>query len=191
MYFAFFAILGPLGLVIAYIHFLLHANLLTMNVMRFTQLNNGVFHRTLERNGFQYFITRASQNPPPKRYYIPMDTAYFWLDALPWDMAKAVLTIIATVFLLLISSVPIMGPILFNVLISPFIGRIYFTTYLRLKKFNNKQRKSRFYEKFGQYTAFGMVAGLLETIPVISSITFVSNSIGSALWAIEDMTDPI
>lgn len=186
VYLALLAFLGPLGLALAYIHFLLQSNMLTMMVLRTTQLNNPLFDETLEHNGKEAFVKEAIQKAAlPVRYYVPFNTYYFWFNYLPWKIAEYTLGFGVLATLLLISFIPIFGPILFNALISPFIARIYFSRFLRLKRLDNKQRNDEFYLNFGTYLSFGFTAGQLEILPFVSGFTYSSNMVGSGLLAIK------
>ncbi|CUS20772.1 LAQU0S01e14312g1_1 [Lachancea quebecensis] len=188
MYLACFAFLGPLGLAVAYVQFLLQSNMLTMMVMRTTQLNNPLFDECLERNGKEAFVKAALQKPTlPVRFYVPFNTYYFWFNYLPWRIAIYTISFFSIVALLSISFIPIAGPIMFNALISPFIARIYFSRFLRLKKLDNKQRNDEFYLNFGTYVSFGFVAGQLEVLPFVSGFTYSSNMVGSGLFAIKTL----
>ncbi|CEP63992.1 uncharacterized protein LALA0_S09e07184g [Lachancea lanzarotensis] len=185
VYLALLAFCGPIGFAIAYLHFLLHSNMLTMLVVRFTQLNNTLFDLTLTHNGKDVFVKRALDSPTlPIRYYIPMNTYYFWFNHLPWRLTVHFIQFIALLTLLLISLIPILGPITFNALISPFIARLYFSRFLRLKKLDNKRRDDEFYFNLGLYISFGFVAGQLEIIPFVSGLIYSSNSVGGGLCAI-------
>ncbi|SCU84827.1 LANO_0C02476g1_1 [Lachancea nothofagi CBS 11611] len=186
VYLALLAFLGPIGFAIAYLHFLLHSNMLTMMVMRFTQLHNSLFDLALVHNGKEIFVKTAIQSPTlPKRYYVPLNTYYFWLNYLPWRIFIFGFGFTVLIVLLLISFIPIIGPFIFNALISPFIARIYFSRFLRLKKLDNKQRNDEFYFNFGTYVSFGFVAGQLEILPFVSGLIYSSNSVGGGLFAIK------
>lgn len=93
----------------------------------------------------------------------------------------------AIIALLLVSFVPIVGPLIFSAMISPVVSRIYFSHYLRLKKLSNRDREARFYSNFGSYVSFGFVAGQLEALPLFAGIAYCSNAIGVALMATEEM----
>ncbi|KAK5778997.1 hypothetical protein RI543_003617 [Arxiozyma heterogenica] len=69
---------------------------------------------------------------------------------------------------------------------APYIGRIYLTKILRLQKLNNLQRKEYFYTYLGMFASFGVTAGLLETIPLLSGICLSTNYIATSLWLMDN-----
>ncbi|SCU80264.1 LAME_0B02256g1_1 [Lachancea meyersii CBS 8951] len=185
VYLALLAFCGPIGFAIAYLHFLLHSNMLTMMVMRFTQLNNSLFDLTLTHNGKEVFVKTAIESPTlPIRYYIPMNTYYYWFNHLPWRFTVHMIQFTVLLTLMVISLIPILGPIFFNALISPYIARMYFSRFLRLKKLDNRRRDDEFYFNFGLYVSFGFMAGQLEILPFVSGLIYCSNSVGGGLCAI-------
>ncbi|SCU96494.1 LAMI_0F06744g1_1 [Lachancea mirantina] len=190
VYLAILGVLGPLGLVLAYLHFLLHANMLSMMIMRMSQLNVPLFFKTLQNKKKDAFINRAlHSSQTAKRFYIPMNTGYYWLNYMPWRIVVYSITSGVVITLVLLSFVPILGPAIFSAAISPVISRIYFSKYLRLKKLDNRERQSRFYAKFGGYSAFGFVAGQLETLPIVSGLIYSSNMVGVGLLAEKELDE--
>lgn len=188
IYIAILALLGFGGLAVAYVHFLLHGNMLAMMILRMSQMNYDLEDLALRRHGREFFVQQAIQNtPPPTRLYTPKNTVYFWLNYLPWRLTVYTCWGFAIIALLLVSFVPIVGPLIFSAMISPVVSRIYFSHYLRLKKLSNRDREARFYSNFGSYVSFGFVAGQLEALPLFAGIAYCSNAIGVALMATEEM----
>ncbi|AMD19316.1 HBR415Cp [Eremothecium sinecaudum] len=172
-------ILGPAGIAIAWVHMLLHTNNLTMMVLRMTQVSRYSLRNALKINGN---IEVLEDPPVPVKLFYPVDTPYFWMNHFPWKTVEYTAGATVMGILLLISAIPVIGPVLFNILIAPFVTRIYLAKYLRLKGFNNLQREERFYDNFGQYLAFGLVASCLEIVPILAGVTFATNNVAIALW---------
>ncbi|AGO11888.1 AaceriADR122Cp [[Ashbya] aceris (nom. inval.)] len=172
-------ILGPAGIVMAWLHMLLHTNNLAMMVLRMSQVSRYTLKNALKVNGNIELL----ENPPvPVKLFYPLDTPYFWMNHFPWKMLEYMAGAFTMVVLILVSAIPVFGPVFFNILISPFVTRLYLAKYLRLRGFNNIQREERFYDNFGQYVAFGLVATCLEIPPFLSGITYATNNIAIALW---------
>lgn len=180
VYTALFAIFGPTGLILAWIHSFMQTNLLTMMFMRVCHINNHLAVTTFKRNGYENYF-----NKDPIRYYVPISSIYFWTFYLPLKLVKYFIGFITLVGLLVISSIPLIGPPMFHLLVSPFIAKVYFSKSLRLKGLNNIQRYNGFFEHFGQYYAFGISASALENFPIFTGFALCTNTISGALWAIE------
>ena len=182
LYIAFFAVLGPLGFVLAVIHSLLQANVLTMMFIRLSHFPSKSVNYCLELNcGGDWSVPQTIT----VRYYIPLGCYYFWLVHLPLKVAKMVVTAIILVIMMGISSLPIVGPILFHLIIAPFITRIYLSRMLRLKGYNDDEISAFFARHLGAYTSFGIMAGAIETIPVIAGLAVSTNMLGATLMGLE------
>ena len=180
VYTALFAIFGPPGLLVAWVHAILQANLLTMMFMRLCHFNNNLITITIKSSGF-----KKGFNKRPIKYYVPINTVHFWTFHLPWKFFKYFMGFLTLVVLLVISSIPLIGPLLFNFLVSPFIAKVYFSKILRMKGLSNTARSDEFFDHYGQYCAFGLTAGFLENLPIVSGFTLCTNTIGGALWGID------
>ncbi|QLL34056.1 hypothetical protein HG536_0F03810 [Torulaspora globosa] len=180
VYTALFAIFGPPGLLLAWTHAILQTNLLTMMFMRLCHFNNELTFITLQASGF-----KKGFNKKPIKYYVPINSVYFWTFHLPWKSLKYFMGFVSLVLLLVVSSIPLIGPLIFTFLISPFIAKIYFSKILRLNGLSNIQRNDEFFDHYGQYCAFGIVAGFLENFPILAGFALCTNTIGGALWGID------
>lgn len=155
MYTAFLIVLGPIGLFIAIFHSFLQANVFTLLFMRLSHFNNHLVEVCLEKNGLEENLSEVK----PIKYYVPINSIYFWAYYFPFKLVKYMLGLSVLFVLLVISFFPLIGPILFHILISPFITQIYFTKVLRLQNFDNIQRRENIYLHAGQYASFGFLAG--------------------------------
>ena len=136
-------------------------------------------------------LTKATSGPVSYTHLdvykrqVPVNSVYFWAYYFPFKLVKYILGLIVLLALLFVSFFPLVGPILFHILISPFIAQIYFSKVLRLQKFNNLQRRENFYLHAGQYASFGLLAGLIESVPVLAGFAISTNTIGSVLLNID------
>ncbi|CCK70219.1 Lds1p KNAG_0D04790 [Huiozyma naganishii CBS 8797] len=181
LYAAFFALLGPLGLVLAGVHSVLHANMLTMMFMRLAHISNPAVLDCI--NGPQGIIDFRPD--VPVRYYVPFMTWYFWLYHMPLRASQMVLGLIVLLVLLAVSSFPLLGPVMFTVIVSPWIAKIYLSKLFRMDGLSKRDRENHFVEHMGFFVSFGLAAGLLEVLPILSGFVLTTNSIATALWFID------
>lgn len=180
-YFGLFMGLGPIGVALASLHSILHCNMLVMMFMRFTQQKNDIITDCIH----QYNFTTFKQQQPIK-YYFPKSSKEFWFFHLPKQTAKYLVGSCVLLTLFNISFIPIIGPVTFNLIVSPVIGKIYFSKLLRLQGYSNIQRDDLFFKHLGFYTSFGITIALLESIPIVSGFVITTNTIGTAMWLIEN-----
>ncbi|KAJ6780867.1 hypothetical protein PWT90_01909 [Aphanocladium album] len=79
--------------------------------------------------------------------------------------------------------VPIVGTVAFVFLQGRSRGRMVHERYFQLKKWSNSQRSSWVDTHVGAYTSFGLVATVLEMVPIINIFFTYTNTVGAALWA--------
>lgn len=181
--------LGPLGLLVAWVHMFLHTNMLTMMSIRMSQMNTFTMSQALKLRKIEQGVVASeiqTGTDQPVKYYYSVWSRYYLLNHLPWKMGEYLLGFAVLCVLLAFSAIPIVGPIGFNVLVSPVITRIYWAPYLRFRNVNNLEREQRFYKNFGHYTAFGATAALVESIPVVSAFAYAAHAIAICDWAQEE-----
>ncbi|SCU84802.1 LANO_0C02432g1_1 [Lachancea nothofagi CBS 11611] len=184
------ATLGPIGFVIVHIQWLLQSNALAItltNILIAPVFANSIFDAVLAKLGHAEFLENAKKLPVTPSKVISWKSLDYWLIVLPGKIITLKIKIATTIFLSLLSLIPVIGPTLVNQLLSPKRGFSYSRRLYVLKNLSSGQIKDKFYEHLGQYTAFGMMAGLLELIPVMSIITIPSNLIAGALWASNEL----
>ena len=182
-------VLGPIGLVIAWGHMFLHTNMLTMMTIRLSQLSSFTMFQGMRLRGLNVRISDDTNHKPVK-YYYPMASTYYFFNHVPWKLLEYTVGFGTLCILLLISCIPILGPFIFHLMISPFIARIYWAPYLKYCRVDNLQRESRFYLHLGEYTAFGMVTGQVETWPLVSALAYTAHALAICQWA-QDSSIPI
>ncbi|PFH58472.1 hypothetical protein XA68_13630 [Ophiocordyceps unilateralis] len=79
--------------------------------------------------------------------------------------------------------IPVVGTAMFLFLQGRNRGKLVHGRYFQLKKWSASQRSHWLDEHIGPYTAFGLVATLLEMIPLASIFFTFTNTVGAALWA--------
>ncbi|KFH46500.1 Regulator of rDNA transcription protein-like protein [Hapsidospora chrysogenum ATCC 11550] len=91
--------------------------------------------------------------------------------------------------------IPVVGTGIFIFLQARGRGQGVHDRFFQLKKWSSSQRSDWLEKHVGPYTAFGLVATLLEMVPVASMFFTYTNAVGAALWAAdidandESMTD--
>ncbi|KAH7316465.1 hypothetical protein B0I35DRAFT_479306 [Stachybotrys elegans] len=78
--------------------------------------------------------------------------------------------------------IPVVGTAVF-ILLQGNRGQSVHDRYFQLKKWSNSQKNDWLSKHAGPYTGFGLVATLLEMIPLASIFFTYTNAVGAALWA--------
>ena len=79
--------------------------------------------------------------------------------------------------------IPVVGTVLFIGLQGKRTGPFLHSRYFELKGMSRNQREQFVEERRGAYTGFGVVATLLEMVPVVGIFFAFTNTVGAALWA--------
>ncbi|KAH0529088.1 hypothetical protein TsFJ059_003882 [Trichoderma semiorbis] len=79
--------------------------------------------------------------------------------------------------------IPVVGTITFIFLHGKHRGNVVHSRYFTLKNWSESQRTQWLNNHTGAYASFGVVATLLEMIPVASIFFSYTNTVGAALWA--------
>lgn len=89
--------------------------------------------------------------------------------------------------------IPVVGTAAFIFLHGKHRGNIVHSRYFQLKNWSDSQRAQWINTHSGAYASFGVVATLLEMIPVVSVFFSYTNTVGAALWAadIESQNNPM
>ncbi|KAK6451011.1 hypothetical protein ACSS6W_002307 [Trichoderma asperelloides] len=89
--------------------------------------------------------------------------------------------------------IPVVGTAAFIFLHGKHRGNIVHSRYFQLKNWSDLQRAQWINTHSGAYASFGVVATLLEMIPVVSVFFSYTNTVGAALWAadIESQNNPM
>ncbi|KFY34958.1 hypothetical protein V494_06333 [Pseudogymnoascus sp. VKM F-4513 (FW-928)] len=91
--------------------------------------------------------------------------------------------IIRYVMYLPLNFIPVVGTITFLFLQGRSRGTYAHSRYFQLKKMSASSQNKFVEQNAGPYTAFGIVASLLEMVPVASIFFSFTNTVGAALWA--------
>lgn len=79
--------------------------------------------------------------------------------------------------------IPVVGTFIFIILQGKRNGPAAHQRYFQLKEWNKGQRETHIEQNRGGYTAFGVVAFLLEMVPFANLVFAFTNTVGAALWA--------
>ncbi|CAD6644780.1 HN1_G0037220.mRNA.1.CDS.1 [Saccharomyces cerevisiae] len=188
-------LLGPLGVILVHIQWILQTNVLTAFVCRtlvLTHITNQIFDISLVLQDQDEFLNEVKVLPKPQKPHRKIDepdavrnfntikgSRIFKIPKLLFRMFFKVSNFTS---LTLLSLIPIVGPILANQLMAPKRTFTYLQRYFLLKGFSKKQAKDFQYEHYASFICFGMSAGLLELIPFFTIVTISSNTVGAAKW---------
>lgn len=188
-------LLGPLGVILVHIQWILQTNVLTAFVCRtlvLTHITNQIFDISLVLQDQDEFLNEVKVLPKPQKPHRKIDepdavrnfntikgSRIFKIPRLLFRMFFKVSNFTS---LTLLSLIPIVGPILANQLMAPKRTFTYLQRYFLLKGFSKKQAKDFQYEHYASFICFGMSAGLLELIPFFTIVTISSNTVGAAKW---------
>ncbi|KAF4548518.1 Etoposide-induced protein 2.4 (EI24)-like protein [Elsinoe fawcettii] len=79
--------------------------------------------------------------------------------------------------------IPIVGTVIFILLQGKKTGPTQHARYFQLKGMNKSRQEDHVEHRKGAYTSFGVVAVLLEMVPVVGIFFAFTNVVGAALWA--------
>ncbi|KAK5109573.1 hypothetical protein LTR62_006924 [Meristemomyces frigidus] len=79
--------------------------------------------------------------------------------------------------------IPVVGTVAFVVLQGRQYGPNAHARYFQLKGMNAAQKEKFIEEHKGGYASFGVVATLLETVPIVGIVMAYTNACGAAMWA--------
>ncbi|KAG5921244.1 hypothetical protein E4U42_005929 [Claviceps africana] len=79
--------------------------------------------------------------------------------------------------------IPVVGTVAFLYLQARNRGEMVHGRYFQLKEWSTSQKREWLDKHTGAYTAFGMIATLLEMIPLANIFFTYTNTVGAALWA--------
>lgn len=84
--------------------------------------------------------------------------------------------------------IPYVGTPAFLVLAGHAYAQFLQQRWCQMQKLSKAQAEHEAQTRWWEYTAFGSVALILQLIPLVSFLAFLSNSTGSAIWAISTLS---
>lgn len=188
-------LLGPLGVVLVHIQWILQTNVLTAFVCRtlvLTHITNQIFDISLVLQDQDEFLNEGKHLPKAQIKHRDIDEPDAvrnfntikgnWVFKIPKFLFGTIFKLSDFTSLTLLSLIPVVGPILANQLMAPRRTYTYLQRYFLLRGFSKKEAKNFQYEHYASFICFGMSAGLLEIIPFFTIITISSNTVGAAKW---------
>ncbi|PSK34820.1 hypothetical protein B9Z65_1403 [Elsinoe australis] len=91
--------------------------------------------------------------------------------------------IIRYVMYLPLNFIPVVGTVIFIIVQGKKTGPNAHARYFQLKGMNKTRREEHVEKRTGAYTGFGIVANLLEMVPIVGVFFAFTNTAGAALWA--------
>lgn len=109
----------------------------------------------------------------------------YWMDKAFPEVGYFIFTIVKLLFIVVISNVPIIGPLTVVLLASSMRAKGNLKYYFKMTGYDHTMIRVLVHRHYGQFFGFGVVAGIIETVPFVSFLGAISNQIGGALWAIQ------
>ncbi|SCU96488.1 LAMI_0F06722g1_1 [Lachancea mirantina] len=179
-------LLGPLGVTVAVIHSVLHVNCYANKTTRLASARHGlqIFNKLMQNSDDRHRMTLGLVN-----WNIRKDQwrGTHWSRRLPSMLCRFVRVWVSSTAQFLLSLVPIVGIILVSQLNVANRGYDYAEIFLELQMPNAIQNGMAYYEEFGKNAIFGQVAGILESIPILSGLLITTNYVARALWFQDDL----
>lgn len=176
---------GPAGLISAWFTVLQQSGVISAFIVTFLlmpEIQKVAFDAVLSREYSDDVVLMAKLRRQNKVPFLARCGQVVW--SLP---AKLILpyTLLKTILLLIISAIPLIGPLLVIFIQAPTKGLQAHARYFSLKGYDQKQIKQIYKLNTGQYMGFGVVANFLESIPLLSVFFMFTNTVGAALWVID------
>lgn len=174
-------LLGPLGVILLHLQWLLITNVAANQICHkivLPNLNWQVYKLTVS----QYDVSPSNIDMNPyENPHLKKDSNDWWwiVGIIGWGKDR-VENIVTTV----ISFIPIIGPLMVNVCDTNERTRKCLDPFFKEQNWSKQQIKQFEISRRADFVAFGLVSGILESIPIISIITMTSNIVAGGLWAI-------
>ncbi|GAO49672.1 hypothetical protein SAICODRAFT_73736 [Saitoella complicata NRRL Y-17804] len=165
---------GPLGFASAIPLVLSEAGFLTNVIVRIVGVGEGaideVFDKVLIAEGMGNLVQSSSAAQSSKRRFLPKvslskEGLVRYLISLPLNL------------------LPILGTPLFFLLNGTKLAESLHARYFSYKSLSGEQQHEFVKERYGEYTAFGVVGVALGMVPVVGTLAAWTNAVGAALWA--------
>lgn len=175
-----FVLLGPLGAILLHLQWILVTNIIANHVCQKIVLPN------LNWQVYKLTVAQCKVTPgsiPMEEYKNPYTEKskndWWWIfGVFGWGkdlVGKAGMTII--------SFIPVVGPLIVNAVDTNERARKCLQPFFKQQNWSKQQIKQFEINKRADFVGFGLVTGILESIPVLSIITMTSNTVAGALWA--------
>ncbi|CCH40520.1 putative membrane protein [Wickerhamomyces ciferrii] len=142
-----------------------------------------LFDAVLSKRGFDDVVVRGKLFRSVK---VPLLTQIErWLLDLPHNSIEYPLWMISALLSIIFTFVPLVGPIVLVFVNAPNRGYNFHSRYYELKGIDTRQRLGFYSSRRLEYFTFGIMTGVLQQIPFISTFFVFTSVTGAALWAAE------
>ena len=176
---------GPFGLFTAWISVWQQANMISNYIFKtfiFPDIERITFDSILRREGRDDVVQIGRLRRIVRQPFI---VKFGRLVASIGTCVFLPVKILRTLTLIAVGSIPIIGPVFAIILIAPTRGFKAHSRYFVLKGYDDRKIRSIYREKTAEYAGFGIVAIVLEGVPLFNILFSFTNIIGGALWAID------
>lgn len=183
---AFISILiyGPFGLVSAWFIILQQSGFVSVLMVRsilMPQIEKIAFDAVLSREFTDDLVLMGKLR---RIVVVPFIVKFVRQIILVPSMFTLPILILKVMMIFALNMIPFIGPILVVLFQAPSKGLHAHSRYYSLKGYDQRQIRAIYRENTGAYMGFGLMALLLEMIPLLSIFFMFTNTIGGALWAI-------
>lgn len=175
---------GPAGFITAWIAVLLLCNTLSntlVTYMLMPEIEKTAFDIILSREQNDDLVLLDKLRKVVQVPFIVKVTSFIWSIPRGLILPYLIVKLICTA---LLGSIPYIGTFLVAYIKAPTKGLQAHARYFTLKGYDHEMIKTIYKQRKGEYLGFGLVANLLETIPILSLLFMFTNTIGAALWAV-------
>ena len=120
-----------------------------------------------------------------KKVWKKRDDKDYWLNNAFPEIFYFTYTLLKVLFFIILSNIPIIGPILVMFLSSPMRTKGYMSIYFKINHYDSKSIRKLSHRHYGQFVGFGITASFIESLPYLSLFGAVANQVGAALWAVD------
>lgn len=90
--------------------------------------------------------------------------------------------VVRALIIFLFGLIPFIGPLVIAYIKAPTRGLQAQARYFKLKDYTTKEIKAIYKKNKNDYRGFGLMANILESLPIINLFFMYTNTIGAALW---------
>lgn len=181
---------GPAGLQIAIVQMTLQSNMWTVRWIKafvFPIFQDDIFYLFLLRKGHSDTLRLLKMRQIPALPELHLNHIEYWIHDVPFNIFSFSRWLVVNLVLVLVSLVPVIGPVASNILLTPDRAYSYYSVWMKRRRLSDKAKRDEYYSKLGQLWAYGLMSGFLELIPGFAAVGLTSNIIAIGVWAHDDI----
>ncbi|CUM66467.1 uncharacterized protein PRCAT00004131001 [Priceomyces carsonii] len=175
---------GPLAIITAWMAVLQQSGIVSVFIITYLlmpEIQRVAFDAVLSRECADDVVLLGKLRRVVKVPFLVKCGNFLWkvptVLILPYTICKALLIFV-------LSSIPLLGPVIVVLIQAPSKGLQAHARYFALKGYDKKKINEIYKANTGAYMGFGITANLLESIPLFSVFFMFTNTVGAALWVV-------